>query len=164
MTQTTAADLLPWNDPDDLLQSLYRVEKAPRPELRDALARLLEHDDPDVRGEALRILVTRWKDHAFRGNAAQTLRFDPDPEVRAAAAFALASVSADGDRLEDTQLLLEMLHDEAQEATVRGAAYDALLVLYRKPEFPTKKRDFDASLDVDWAWVKALEASLRRIE
>jgi HEAT repeat protein len=156
MTHTTEADLLPWNDPDDLLQALYGVENKPRPELREAIARLLEHEDSDIRSEALRILVTRWKDRAFRPHAVKALRFDPQLEVRTAAAFALASTSAEVDRADDTRLLLDVLIDDEEATDVRGAAYDALLIVHRRPQFPTKKRDFNPAQDVDWPWIETL--------
>lgn len=35
----------------------------------------------------------------------------------------------------------------------RGAAYDALLILYRNPAFPTSKREVDPKLEVDLQWL-----------
>ena len=86
----TEADLFFWNDPDDLLQALYRIGRSPMPELRDALGRLLDHRDPDLREEALRILLTRWKDLAFRPWAVSALQSDSAHTVRSAAALGIA--------------------------------------------------------------------------
>jgi HEAT repeat protein len=156
MNHVTESDLNPWRDPDDLLQALYRVGE-PDPELRDSIARLFEHNDPDIREEALRILLTRWKDRSFRSQAVNMLRLDAEVMVRSAAAFGMASVSTEASRAEDTRLLLEILLD------VRSAAYDALLILYRNPAFPTKRRDFDPAADVDWQWIGTLRTAVGNV-
>lgn len=160
MIQTTEADLFPWNDPDDLLEALYGIGKEPKPELRDSVARLLEHEDPDIREEAIRILVTRWKDYSFRAHTVNALRFDADVAVRSAAAFGVASVSTEKNQAEDTRFLLAILLDESQPKNLRGAVYDALLIIYRNPAFPTKRRDFDAAQDVDWEWIGTLRSAV----
>lgn len=152
----SAADLVPWKDPDDLLEVLHRMGKEPVRELRESIAGLLDHEDPDVREEALRVLVTRWKDRSFRGKAVGALQYDPDDAVRSAAAFAVASSSTDDDRDHDTRLLVEIVVDQKESLDVRGAAYDALLILHRNPRFPTKKRDFDPIQDIDWKWIDTL--------
>lgn len=151
-----ASDLNRWADPDSILDALYRVPREPQDSLRPAIALLLDHDDQDIREEALRILVTRWKDEAYRGLAAQMLVVDPAPNVRGAAAYALAAVADDSTRSEHTKLLLRSLLNELEDLNVRGAIYDALLILHRRPAFPTKQRDFNPTVDVDWQWVNSL--------
>lgn len=149
-------DLSPWNDPDTLLEVMSRVPVEPQPHLLGAIARLLDHEDPDIREEALRILVTRWKDESFRRKAIAMLRFDPGTNVRSAAAYAIAGSSSAGSHWDDTILLVDRLVDSTEEVNVRGAAYDALLILHRKPAFPTKMRPFDPQADVDWEWIEKL--------
>jgi HEAT repeat protein len=157
------ADLSVWNNPDDVLRALYRIGKEPVPELRDAILHLLEHDDADIREEALRILLTRWKDREVRPKAISALQSDPAPNVRSAAAFAISATASDSSRSTDTRILLNVLRNETEDLNVRGAAYDALLILHRqtgeaggKWPFPTKRRDFDPERDVDWLWVQRL--------
>jgi HEAT repeat protein len=150
-------DLLPWNDPDELLQALYQLDRKPDPDLRESVAQLLRHDDDDVREEALRILLTRWKDQEFRGYAISALQQDPAASVRSAAAFAIASTSQSGTRAEDIKALVTILLDEDEDLDVRAAAYDALLILHRRPTFPTKKRTFNPAADVDWPWIATLQ-------
>jgi HEAT repeats len=163
MSTPSEANLFFWNDPDDLLDALYRVGREPVPELRNAIARLLDHDDAEVREEALRILLTRWKDAELRPRAFEVLQSDPEPIVQSAAAVAIAATASDASRAADTRMLLNVLRDEGRDGEVRGAAYDALVILHRKHAgsggwpFPTKKREFDVARDVDWPWVQSLE-------
>jgi HEAT repeat protein len=149
-------DLNPWGDPDQILKALYEMPKVRQPVVVNTIARLLDHPDPYIREEAVRILVTRWKEETYRGRAAEMLISDEAPDVRGAAAYALAAVANDATRIEDTKLLCGVLLNSHEEPNVRGAAYDALLIMYRNPAFPTKMRDFDPDLDVDWQWVRLL--------
>jgi hypothetical protein len=149
-------DLSPWSDPDVILETLYRVPREPQRALRAAIAALLGHDDPDIREESLRILVTRWKDAEYRNRAAEMLFSDAAPNVRSAAAYALASIANESMRSSHTLFLVKSLLDEGEEPNVRGAAYDALLILHRMPAFPTKKRDFRPDIDIDRSWVNSL--------
>lgn len=155
-------DLAPRHDADTLLQRLYQVGREPVPVLRRPLLRLTEHEDPDLREEALRILGTRWKDPGARPRILAVIRDDPAPEVRSAALIALAACASEGTRITDTRLLVGRLADEGEDTGVRGAAYDALIILYRKKAkdgswpFPTARRAFDPLRDVDWDWVRSL--------
>jgi hypothetical protein len=104
----------------------------------------------------LRRLFIGWKDHLRRERAAEALARDESAEVRSVAAYALAATSTDITKKKDVKILLETLQDEFEDAAVRGAAYDALLILHRKPDFPTKRRCFNPEADVDWNWVQSL--------
>lgn len=157
--EVSLTDLMDWQDPDRLLEALYGLPREPQPELRPAVARLLEHGDPDIREEALRVLVTRWKDQTFREHAIEKLRSDPAPTVRSAAAYGLTGVSSAASRADDVGLLLERLGDPSEDLEVRGAAYDALLIIHRRPAFPSRKRAFDPERDVDWAWINEVRES-----
>ncbi len=157
MSRITEADLHSWNDPDELLQALGQLGKDQKSELREAVAALLEHDDADIREEAMRTLLVSWKDQQWRDRAVAAIHSDDVPEVRSTAAYAVAATSTDATRRGDTQLLLGVLEDEHAELPVRAAAYDALLILNRKPDFPTRTRDFNPREDVDWHWVRSLD-------
>jgi HEAT repeat protein len=151
-----ATKLDPRRDPHLILEALYEVPKVHQPELVGVIAPLLDHCDPYVREEAIRILITRWKLEKYRDRAAEMLVSDEAPDVRGAAAYALGSVASNATRAEHTRLLLDTLRNRDEEPNVRGAAYDALLILHRNPAFPTKKREFDPHLDVNWQWVDSL--------
>ncbi|HYW13390.1 MAG TPA: HEAT repeat domain-containing protein [Longimicrobium sp.] len=157
------ADLSFWNDADDLLSALYRVDPTPVPELRSAVANLCDHSDPDVREEALRILATRWKDAEGRRIAVVALQADPAANVQSAAAIAVAVTSDPSTCADDTRVLLAVLRNAGIDPDVRGAAYDALVILHRRGAgsgiwpFPTKQRPFDPDRDVDWQWIGELE-------
>jgi hypothetical protein len=163
MSIPSPAELAYWNAPDELLGALYRVSREPVPELRETITSLLDHADPDVREEALRILASRWKDQAARPKALEALECDPAPRVRSAAAYAIASLSTSVTRTEDTQLLIRGLRDKSQPMDVRRAAYNSLIILHRKGEggwgFPSYKSEFDPVRNVDWGWVSSLETS-----
>ncbi|HEX8321517.1 HEAT repeat domain-containing protein [Longimicrobium sp.] len=163
MSLPSAAHLAFWNDPDELLQALYRLGREPVPELREALRQLLDHADPDIREEAIRVLATRWKDESARLRAFDMLRNDPTPMVRSAAAFAIGGTSTSASRNRDTRLLLSVLRDVAQPMDVRRAAYDALIIAHRKGAgekswpFPSHRSEFDPVRSVDWEWLRSLE-------
>ena len=163
MSLPSAAQLAFWNDPDELLQALYRLGREPVPELREPLSELLDHRDPDIREEAIRVLATRWKDESARLRAFDMLRTDPAPMVRSAAAFAIGGTSTSASRDHDTRLLLSALRDESQPMDVRGAAYDARIIAHRKGAgeggwpFPSHRSEFDPIRSVDWEWLKLVE-------
>lgn len=155
MTRIDPSHLAPYCNPDDLLSTLHEIDEFV-PELREPIANLLEHDDPDVRAEAVRILIRRWKDIHARPTACKLLEGDPDEEVREAAAYAIAATSNAESRETDTLALLSRVKDPAESPRVRAAAYDGLLIIYRRPNFPTKRRAFNPDTDIDWEWVNTL--------
>lgn len=165
MNVPSPADLHFWNDPDELLQALYRLGRQPVPELREPVRNLLDHADPDIREEAIRVLATRWKDESARLRAFDMLRTDPAPRVRSAAAIAVGATSTSASRDHDTRLLLSVLRDESQPMDVRRAAYDALIIAHRKGAgeggwpFPSHRSEFDPVRSVDWEWLRSLEES-----
>ena len=152
----TEADLYSWNDPDELLQALGKIGKDQKSELRDAVEALLEHEDADIREEAMRTLLVIWKDQEWRERAVVAITSDDVPEVRSTAAYAVAATSTDVTRQSDIRLLLGVLKDEHAGPPVRAAVYDALLILNRKPDFATTRREFNPREDVDWDWVESL--------
>ena len=60
MTRTTAGDLLPWNDADEILRALGEATREQQAELRPAVEQLLSHAEADVRQEAARVLFVKW--------------------------------------------------------------------------------------------------------
>jgi hypothetical protein len=162
MNSPSSRELSPWADPEELLDALYRVSHVPTPGLRDAIFALLDHLDADVREEALRVLVTHWKDNGARPIAFEALASDPAPSVRSAAAFAVAASANEATRAADTRRLVRALRQEGEDLEVRAAAYDALLILHRRTAeggrwpFPSTKKDFEPEQDVDWVWISSL--------
>ena len=77
MTEIASTRLASDRPSDLILSTLYEIE-GPDPSLRRALMSLLVHDDPDVRAEAMRILVRRWKDEEARPAAFRLFASDPD--------------------------------------------------------------------------------------
>lgn len=151
MTDESALYL--WNDPDDLLRSLAALSSEDRGSLRDAVAKLLAHSDPDVREEAFRAVFVKWKERKLRELALTAIAADVAPEVRAVAAFAVAATSDDDSRRTDTRTLIAKLEDPDELPLVKAAVYDALLILHRRSTFPSKASTFDSNVDIDWNWV-----------
>ena len=165
MSPIGAEDLYPWVAPDHLLQALYELGRQTRGrqagiDLVRAVAPLLEHEDEDIRQEALRLLLVQWKEPGFRRNAVEMLLGDPSEAVRGTAAFGIASVSTPVTRREDARALLEQVRGEAIPLHVRGAAYEGLLIMHRRPEFPPGTREVDPSVDFDWGWIRELERNV----
>ncbi len=147
-----------WNDPDDILHTLIDLQKDDYGALRDAVLDLVDHEDPDVREEAVRKIYVHWTDVPSRSKAVDALRFDPSPGVRRVAAFGVAATASDTTQGEDTRVLLQTFLNESEEIDVRGAAYEALLLLHKRREFPPVKREIDLDRDVDWNWVSVLRS------
>lgn len=81
---------------------------------------------------------------------------DPAEGVRRAAAYALTATSSSATREADARELLRVFWNQEQPLIVRGAAYEALLLLYGRKDFPPGNREIDLSHDVDWEWLRAL--------
>jgi HEAT repeat protein len=156
MSSVTPEDLLPWNDPDELLQLLGRLEKADRAVLHDAVKNLLEHEDEDVREEALRVAAIHWTLGDTREKSMEMLQFDDEPSVRRTAAYALAALAKESTRLADTELLLDVLRNSSEHEDVRRAAYEALLLLHGRRDFPPINRDVSASVLMQDPWLQEL--------
>jgi hypothetical protein len=156
MSSVTPEDLLPWKDPDELLKVLGRVEKSDRALLHGAVKQLLEHEDEDIREEALRIVAVHWTLADVRAKAIEMLQIDDEPSVRRTAAYAVASLAKDTTRDSDTQLLLDVLRNDSEQEEVRRAAYEALLLLHGRDEFPPMNRDVSASALVRDPWLREL--------
>lgn len=153
-------NLAAWSDPDELLSELRRLSCMPAPQdahsLSDSVSPLLAHADEEVRQEALRLLLISWKLSEFRQAALDALAFDADEDVRITAAFSVASVSRSSTSADDTRVLLAVLDDVNNPVELVRAAYEALLLVHRKVDFPPLNRSFDSKRDVNWEWIRQL--------
>lgn len=148
-----------WSDPDELLEALDAIGADDKYRLIDRVRLLVDHEDPDVREEVLRILFITWKSKEDRNVVLDRLQHDDHVDVKAAAALALAAVSDESSRRDDSRLLLDMLQSSDEDEIVKASAYDALLIIHRRAAFPTKLKPFRAARDVDWEWIRSLGQS-----
>ncbi len=142
---------------EDLIRRLGRLRHDEVAARADALRALLAHAAPEVRAEALGALFVVGRMHRWRAAAAMLLREDADVYVRSKAALALAATSEPDTRASDIRCLSAVVRDEREDAEVRRTAYEGLLVMFRRPDFPSDLRPFDPRRDVDWSWVAELE-------
>jgi HEAT repeat protein len=159
MSQPTVDDLLPWHEPEDLMRALLDAGEGQLPELREAVVRLLDHEDEYVREEAVRRLFVHWRDLETRHLVLDMLAHDPDESVRSASAFGVASTSTRDSLIGDTRALLKIFGDEAQPLELRRSAYEALLLIYDRRDFPPVKGELDLAKDVDWDWIRSLQVT-----
>jgi HEAT repeats len=157
MSGPSRHDLSSWTDTDDLVHSLGRVKLDQRDELYDAIENLLSHQDPDVREEAVRILGILWKAREAHAGLLNAMLHDPEPEVRGAASYAVVATSSSSSRKNDVNALLAILRDDTQPTFVRGTAYDGLLILHQRRQFPSMTKEFQPTRDIDWDWIAAVE-------
>lgn len=157
MSDLTPGKLSLWTDADELIEMLGQISVEDRADLEGAVERLLDHDDAEVRQEALRVLGVLWKSQHVHGRVMDKMLSDDDPEVRAAASYAVAATSSKESLAADIQALLKVVEDEKQPPFVRGTAYDALLILHRRNAFPTKQREFEPEADIDWEWLRTVK-------
>jgi HEAT repeat protein len=162
MTPISAQDLQPWLDPDDLLRSIVAIDRKEVAAVAEELGALALRDDPDVREEAIRKLYTQGKSQQGRERLADAFRNDKNPAVREVAALAIAATTSDESRDDDARLLLRTLLDEDGPTELRGASYEALLILYRRGDFPSVRNEVDLHKDVDWRWVHGIQARLNK--
>jgi hypothetical protein len=132
-------------DRDDVVRSAGRI------------APLIEHWAPEVRAEALSALFVIGRSEEYRSRALRALSRDADEGVRAKAAYAVAATSNDGTLSDDVRLLLRALQNERESPEVRRAVYEALLLIFKRAEFPDPLEDFNPETDVDWIWINEIE-------
>lgn len=155
----TLPDLLaPDRDPLDLLEALVALDRERLEAASASLILLTGHADSDVRLQAHRRLLVHLKSVAHHPLAVSALKSDADSEVRRVAAFGVATTSSTSTFDDDARLLAQVVRDERETAMVRGAAYEALLLLVTPPRLQPISRDVDLEQDVDWEWVNSLAA------
>ena len=126
-------DLTSSRDPADLIDALFEARRENRRELQDAVVKLLEHEEPMVREEAVSLLCTKWEMRDLRPKAREMLQHDEDFGVRARAALGLGSVSMRATRQEDAALLVRVFEEEGLPPEVRQACYEALSLIAGRP-------------------------------
>jgi predicted Zn-dependent protease len=157
MTEDMAYRLDPWENPLEILDSLVRLPRDRLSDVRDELHTLTKHDDADVRVHAIRRLFVHLKDMQFRADALSYFRADPHPEARRAAAFGIAATSTPETRRPDVEVLLQGLRDNDEQDWVRAAAYEALLLIHGRTDFPAANRDICLETDLDWEWINSMQ-------
>jgi HEAT repeat protein len=158
MSHKPRYQLDPWDDPLDLLNSLVSIMRNELGGVRDKLHTLVKHSDPDVRLHAIRRLFVHLKDTSHHEDVVTAFQSDSHAEARRAAAFGIAATSTETSRPADVKVLTQQLLNENEEKWVRGAAYEALLIMHGRTDFPPPSRDIDLIKDVDWNWVRDLQA------
>jgi HEAT repeat protein len=86
----------------------------------------------------------------------EMLQFDDEPSVRRTAAYAIAALGKESTRLADTQLLLDVLRNSSEEEDVRRAAYEGLLLLHERKDFPPINREVSARTLMQDPWLRGL--------
>lgn len=150
--------LEPWNDPVDLIKALVDLPSDRLADARAQLEALTQHPDVDVRAHAFRRLFVHLKDPRLHDRAVDAMRRDPEAKVRRVAAHAIAATSRTATRQQDIRVLLQALCDDQEYLAVRGAAYESLLLIHDRKDFPPVKRDINLTTDVDWPWIRALQS------
>jgi HEAT repeat protein len=127
------------------------------PDRATAITGLLEHSAPEVRAEALSALLVTGRLAEHRHNAVRALSRDADESVRAKAAYGIAATADEHSLREDLALLVRVLRNEHETPEVHRAAYEGLLLIFHRPDFPDSLEQFDSGRDVDWDWIRELE-------
>jgi HEAT repeat protein len=141
-----------------LVNAIWQVRRENRRDLRSDVARLLEHEDPIVREEAISLLFVRWEEKGLRSQLMGLIRFDPDFGVRSRAAGALALLSNQATRREDIRVLSAVVLNREEDQEVRRACYEALYrVTNRRGVALSDETNLDE--DIDLTWVRELHTS-----
>jgi HEAT repeat protein len=140
-----------------LIRSLCALKHDEVPDVATAITELLGHAAPEVRAEALSALLVTGRLAAHRHCAVRSLSRDADEGVRARAAYGIAATTSEASRREDLALLVRVLRNAHESPEVQRAAYEGLLLMFHRPEFPDSLEEFDATRDVDWDWIGEME-------
>jgi len=140
-----------------LIRSLCALKHDEVPHAAAAITGLLGHAAPEVRAEALSALLVTGRIATHRHYAVRSLSRDADEGVRAKAAYGIAATTSEASRREDLALLVRVLRNAHESTEVQRAAYEGLLLMFHRPEFPDSLEEFDARRDVDWNWIGELE-------
>jgi vesicle coat complex subunit len=146
--------------PPDLIRALGRLARDDSESLASSVLPLLAHAEPDVRSEALSAVFVLWRLDEHREQAKRMLEADRHAEVRARAAYAIAATSNEQTRRTDALLLLNKIESPNEDAEVRRAAYEALMLLFGRGDLPDAVKDFVPEEQIDWAWLSELRSML----
>jgi len=139
-----------------LIDAMWRAFREGRSDAVARVGALVTHPSAVVRESAFALLLTHWKAAAFRPQALAALTTDEDGGVRATAVLGLASISGAATRDQDVRTLIEVLRNEREEEQPRRMAYEALLILDGRRDFPTYRRGFVPDRDFDWDFVRTI--------
>lgn len=148
-------DLSPWRTPSELIDAIWAVRRLGRKDLETEVLKLLDHEDPTVREEAISLLFVKWQAVSRRDRLMDALCSDPDFGVRSRAAGALALTSNSSTRRRDCRILCSIVLNREDDPDVRKACYEALHRLARR-EAVMLQDDVDIDEDIDLGWVAAL--------
>jgi hypothetical protein len=146
--------------PPDLIRALGRLTREDAESLGPSVLPLLAHPEPDVRSAAVSAVFVQWRLDEYRDQAIRMFESDRHAEVRAAAAYAISATSGEDTRRADAFLLLGAIENGKEDTEVRRAAYVALMLLFRRADFPDTVEDFVPEERIDWAWINELRSML----
>ncbi len=128
------------------------------------------HPDSTLRHLAISVLTFHWNMRKYRELLEHLLREDPDPRTRRIAAVGLGYVLRNSRDAHATELLVERLREPTEDASVREAAYGALLdiwfttvqridarAVYAKTSARALAEEQALQEEVDWGIVSAVE-------
>lgn len=153
MGQVLPDELSRRQPPPKLIAALGSLRREDAASLAPFVMPLLTHPEPDVRSEAVNVVFVVWRLSEHRDLARRLFTTDRHEVVRTRAAYALAATSTDETLRDDVQILVNVLLDDRQSLELRRAAYEGLLLLFRRPGFPDSLAQFDPKSDVDWEWI-----------
>lgn len=140
-----------------LIRALCAVKRDEVPAVATLIAGLLGHSAPEVRAEALSALLVTGRLAEHRHSAVRSLSRDADEGVRAKAAYGIAATAEERTLRDDLALLVRVLRNYHEAPDVKRAAYEGLLLMFHRPEFPDSLEEFDPARDIDWDWIRELE-------
>ncbi|MEY3443516.1 MAG: hypothetical protein RLZZ519_1797 [Bacteroidota bacterium] len=70
------------NDPITIAGALISIGKMGLDEFRDIVLSYINHENPDIRTQALRVMTFYWKEPKFKEAAFRAIAADPDPDCR----------------------------------------------------------------------------------
>ncbi|MEN8376322.1 MAG: hypothetical protein ABFS34_12815 [Gemmatimonadota bacterium] len=153
------------SDPIELIRWLGKLGRMPPGQHIGRVATLLSHSDIDVRAEAVRLLTVLWRVADYHDVAFRIATDAGEPEdVREQAIYGLSAISQPRDRGRDVGALISIAESPMEPLTIRGSAYDALLILERMTGFPTVRREFDPVIDLDSEWLLELRQKYRIVD
>lgn len=118
------------NDLNQLVDALYEIGKESGEiplYLESDVARLLHHEEAEIRALAIRVLLYDWGLSTYLEQAEHMLFNDTDTSVRLSVLMAWASYYANSDDKDIMKKLLKIIEDKSQDPALRGAAYHTFL-------------------------------------
>jgi HEAT repeat protein len=126
-------DFAPNRSPGELIEAMYRLRRAGRRDSQADVTRLLDHDEPMVREEAISLLLTKWKCSELVSKALVMLEHDVDDGVRAQAAIGLGAIATAQPLPGLSQRLAKLALETGVPDRVRQACGEALSTMAGRP-------------------------------